>query len=201
MASRLATFSQDNRKRSTVKSKSQSNHIFSVSTLKSEDVTSKSEGAQTCDIRGRWCDVSRRKADRFRPIKSYQDRSRRFVDCFDLSKSICLDVDAQGRQFSSTLIFSIHSICLGHMSQKAGESGRTWENHRITGTTQLHGLDRKRLGCTLIQTQHEIVIISASLSIYAVSGDMYMSGIYEKSLCVCVRVQLWANQLNCRHAQ
>lgn len=103
-----------------INSKSQSIHIFPVSTLKSDDVTSKSEGAQTCDICGIpdiyqvvFQDVSRLKSDRLRSIKTDQD---------DLSKSICLDIDTQGRQFSSTLVFSIHSICLGHMSpQKVGE--------------------------------------------------------------------------------
>ena len=69
-----------------INSKSQSIHIFPVSTLKSDDVTSKSEGAQTCDIcsipdiyQVVFQDVSRLKSDRLRPIKTDQDRSRRFV--------------------------------------------------------------------------------------------------------------------------
>ena len=57
-----------------------------------------------------------------RPMKTDQD---------DLTKSICLVIDAQARQFSSTLIFSIHSICLGHMSAEWAHVTESWRN--ITG--------------------------------------------------------------------
>jgi hypothetical protein len=94
-----------------INSKSQSIHIFPVSTLKSDDVTSKSEGAQTCDICGIldiyqvvFQDVSRLKSDRLRMIKTYQDRSRPIKTiCQSPSASILMPKDANSalRSFSA----------------------------------------------------------------------------------------------------